>query len=48
MATTNEVKDVPSSDLDNRVAQYEALGYEVEKKKQPDGNWTLIVTKPDD
>ena len=45
MAKSNTVKDIPDSDVDNRAAQYEALGYTVERKKQDDGKWTLIATK---
>lgn len=48
MAKVNTVKDVPESEVDNRVAQYESFGYKVEKKKQPDGRWTIIATKTDD
>lgn len=47
MAKVNTVKDVPESEVDNKVAQFEALGYKVKKEKQSDGKWTLIVTKPE-
>lgn len=46
MPTVNELKDIPDSDVDEIAAKFRALGYQVEKRRQNNGKWTLVVTKP--
>jgi hypothetical protein len=40
--------DIPQSDLDRVVKDFESEGATVTKEKQPDGNWTVKATFPDD
>lgn len=40
--------DVPESDIDRVVKDFESEGATVTKVKQPDGNWTVTATFPDD
>ena len=47
MTAVNELKDVPEEEVEGKVAEYESLGYEVEKIKQPDGRWTIRATDED-
>ena len=48
MAIVNKLTDVPESEVDDKVAQFEAVGCEVTKEKQADGKWTIIATKTPD
>lgn len=48
MAITNKLTDVPESEVDQTVAQFEAEGCEVRKEQQPNGKWTIIATKTPD
>jgi hypothetical protein len=41
------LSDIPESDLDRVVKDFESEGATVTKKKQPDGNWTVTATFPD-
>ncbi len=43
----NTLKDVPADQVQGVVDMFEALGWAVEKTKQPDGKWTIVATKPD-
>ena len=43
MTQVNELRDVPEEKVDGKVAEYEALGYRVEKVRQSDGRWTIIA-----
>ena len=47
MTTVNELKDVSEEEVERKVAEYESLGYKVEKIKQPDGKWTVRATDED-
>ena len=40
-------RDVPESDVDQVVKDFEDDGCKVEKTKQTDGNWTVTATCPD-
>jgi lysozyme family protein len=44
MATTEELKNVPEHRVAAKVRQYELVGATVEKRKQPNGKWTIIAT----
>jgi hypothetical protein len=45
---TQTQENVPDSELARVVAGFEAEGATVEKKKQPNGLWTVIAKFPDD
>ena len=48
MSHIEELTDVPESEVDKKVYQYECAGaIKVEKIKPPDGNWTVRATFPD-
>jgi subtilisin-like proprotein convertase family protein len=46
MPRTENLTDIPESDLQQLVGDFESEGATVTKKKQPDGNWTLEVQFP--
>ena len=47
MATVKVLKDIPESEVDEVVSDFESEGCTVEKEKQPDGNYTVRATCPD-
>ena len=47
MSNVNELQDVPDDEVERKVAEYESLGYKVEKIRQSDGKWTIRATAPD-
>lgn len=38
------LSDIPESELDRVVKDFESEGATVTKEKQPDGNWTVKAT----
>lgn len=41
MARVEELNDIPPSEVDEVISDYESEGAEVEKIKQSNGNWTV-------
>jgi len=41
MSRVEELNDIPSSEVDEVVSDYQSEGAEVEKVEQPDGGWTV-------
>ena len=41
-------RDIPESDVNQVVEDFESEGCTVEKTPQPDGKWTVTATCPDD
>jgi hypothetical protein len=48
MATVQVLKDVPESDVDQVISDFESEGCTVEKEKQPNGKYTVRATCPDE
>ena len=46
MGRQEVLTDVPDSDVNEVVGDFESEGATVEKTKQPDGNWTVTATFP--
>jgi hypothetical protein len=46
MPQIKELNDIPSDDVDEVVSDFKSEGAQVEKIKQPDGNWTVRATFP--
>ncbi|GAA0852308.1 hypothetical protein [Aliiglaciecola litoralis] len=46
MARTEELTDIPTSDVDQVIEDYESEGAQVEKIQQPNGKWTIKATFP--
>ena len=42
------LKDIPGSEVDEVVADFESEGCMTEKRKQDDGLWTVIADCPDE
>jgi hypothetical protein len=42
---TRTLTDVPDTDVDELVADFESEGFSVTKTKQADGNWTVVATR---
>lgn len=47
MAKDRILTDIPESDLDQVVSDFESEGCTVTKKKQADGNWTVKAVCPE-
>ncbi len=48
MATEKVLTDIPASDVDEVVSDFESEGCTVKKEKQPDGKYTVRATCPDE
>jgi hypothetical protein len=46
MAREEILKDVPESELQEVITDFESEGAKVEKIKQPNGKWTIKATFP--
>jgi hypothetical protein len=44
MSRVEELNNIPPADVDEIIEDYESEGADVEKIKQPDGNWTVRAT----
>lgn len=44
MPRVEELNNIPPSEVDEVVADFQSEGADVEKIKQPDGNWTVKAT----
>lgn len=47
MPTVREIKDIPESEVDQIVADFESERCTTEKEKQTNGLWTVRATCPD-
>ena len=45
MTGKNELKDVPKDRVEGKVAEYESLGYKVDKTEQAHGKRTIRATE---
>lgn len=48
MATVKVLEDIPESDVDQVIRDFESEGCTVEKKEQPNGKFTVRATCPDE
>jgi len=48
MATVKVLKDIPESDVNQVISDFESEGCTVEKEKQPNGKFTVRATCPDE
>ena len=48
MATIKVLKDIPESDVDQVIRDFESEGCSVEKEKQPNGKYSVRATCPDE
>jgi hypothetical protein len=48
MAKERIMKDIPKSEVNQVVKDFESEGCNVEIKEQPNGNFTVIATCPDE
>jgi hypothetical protein len=46
--TTRTLSDIPDDEVDQVVGDFESEGCTVQKKRQEDGNWTVVATCPDE
>ncbi len=47
MSIVRTLKDIPESEVDEIVKDFESEGCTVEKEKQPNGKWTVRATCPE-
>ncbi len=47
MSVVRTLRDIPGSEVDEVVSDFESEGCTVEKEQQPDGNWTVRATCPE-
>ena len=47
MQAQQTLTDIPDGKLDEIVSDFESEGADVVKRRQPDGNWTVIATLPE-
>ena len=47
MRRTEQLTDIPDSDVDAVVADFKAIGADVTKVRQSDGNWTVTAVIPE-
>lgn len=47
MTTQRTLTDIPDDEVDEVVSDFESEGCTVTKRKQQDGNWTVVATCPD-
>jgi len=48
MATVKVLKDIPESDVDKVISDFESEKCTVEKEQQPNGKFTVRATCPDE
>jgi hypothetical protein len=46
MPRVETLSDVPDSEVDQVVKDFESEGAKVTKTQQPDGKWTVVATFP--
>ena len=47
MPRIEELDNIPNSDVEEVISDYESEGAQVEKIQQDDGRWTVRATFPD-
>jgi hypothetical protein len=47
MSIQRKITDIPDDQVDDVIKDFESEACTAEKQKQPDGNWTVVATCPE-